>query len=297
MNRSDAVSSTSAFSASEKQDRAEFEDESSQIAVTYADPGHDNRRKMLAKLQRGAVTACFLLSGLTPSQKSQYSEIIKKLGGTVIDQQYFDLRCTHVVVGTPTRSEKYLAACAAGKWVLQTSYLDESDSVGVFIQEEPHEWALNVDIPAQDSSKKALIEATRRWRIHVSANSSGAFHNWKVVLFVSKVEGFKLLEAGGATVVKDPSTEEAATHCCVDKMLIEQHREALAQLDLTDTLCLKADYIAAYLTVPDPSTAEYSWLAETSQSMLSAKKPRSPNKRLSAAAGELVPAGKRSRER
>ena len=300
MNRSDAVSSTSGFSASEKQDRAEFEDESSQIAVTYADPGHDNRRKMLAKLQRGAVAACFLLSGLTPSQKNQYSEIIKKLGGTVIDQQYFDLRCTHVVVGTPTRSEKYLAACAAGKWVLQTSYLDESDSVGVFIQEEPHEWALNVDILSQDPSKKPLIEATRRWRIHVSANSSGAFHDWKVVLFVSKVEGFKrLLEAGGATVIKDPSTNEAevATHCFVDKMLIEQHREALAQLDLTDTLCLKADYIAAYLTVEDPPATDYSWLAETSQASLSAKKSRSPNKRLSASAGELVPAGKRSRER
>ena len=42
--------------------------------------------------------------------------------------------CTHVIVGRPSRSEKYLAAIAAGKWVLHTSYLETSQKEGGFVE-------------------------------------------------------------------------------------------------------------------------------------------------------------------
>lgn len=56
------------------------------------------------------------------------------VGGVVLDKQSFDPSCTHIIVGTPLRNEKYLAAMAAGKWILHRSYLEACRSVGLFIQ-------------------------------------------------------------------------------------------------------------------------------------------------------------------
>lgn len=56
------------------------------------------------------------------------------LGGVVLDKQSFDPSCSHIIVGTPLRNEKYLAAMAAGKWILHRSYLEACRSVDRFIQ-------------------------------------------------------------------------------------------------------------------------------------------------------------------
>lgn len=56
------------------------------------------------------------------------------LGGVVLDLQSFDPSCSHIIVGTPLRNEKYLAAMAAGKWILHRSYLEACRSVGRFVQ-------------------------------------------------------------------------------------------------------------------------------------------------------------------
>lgn len=56
------------------------------------------------------------------------------LGGVVLDKQSFDPSCSHIIVGTPLRNEKYLAAMAAGKWILHRSYLEACRSVSLFIQ-------------------------------------------------------------------------------------------------------------------------------------------------------------------
>lgn len=55
-------------------------------------------------------------------------------GGVVLEKQSFDPSCTHVVVGYPLRNEKYLAAMAAGKWILHRSYLEACRAEGHFIK-------------------------------------------------------------------------------------------------------------------------------------------------------------------
>lgn len=52
----------------------------------------------------------------------------------VLDKQCFDPSCSHIVVGQPLRNEKYLAAMAAGKWILHRSYLEACRAVGRFVQ-------------------------------------------------------------------------------------------------------------------------------------------------------------------
>lgn len=180
-------------------DDVEFDadEDSSQIAVTYADPGRDARRRMLAKLQHGlsealaspstaeAVSAkdsepmvedvsadsvaspCFLLSALEQNEKLQLTNDIEELGGTVVDTQTFDTSCSHVIVGGPSRSEKYLAACAAGKWILQPKYISSCVSRGSFGAEVEYEWNDAIEIENADDTKRKLLAAPRRWRKHM----------------------------------------------------------------------------------------------------------------------------------
>lgn len=68
----------------------------------------------------------FLMSAMQLSEKKEYATIITNLGGTLIESNNYDPSCTHIVVGQPSRGEKYLAGCAAGKWVLKKEFLDAS---------------------------------------------------------------------------------------------------------------------------------------------------------------------------
>ena len=61
----------------------------------------------------------------------------------------------------PHRNEKYLAAVAAGKWVLRKSYLEASREAGFFVDEASHEWGL--EVPGEASNK--LASAALRWRL------------------------------------------------------------------------------------------------------------------------------------
>ena len=63
-----------------------------------------------------------------------YSAIVEELGGEVCSSQGFSPNCIHVILGRPSRSEKYLAAIAAGKWVLHTSYLETSQKECAFVE-------------------------------------------------------------------------------------------------------------------------------------------------------------------
>ena len=104
-------------------------------------------------------------------------------------------------IGKASRTEKYLGACAAGKWVLRKSYLEACRSARRFVWEEEHEWG-------KDSTVTPLEGAPRRWRLDLASEmpcrAKGAFVGWKVLVFADKgkLSGLKrLLEAGGAIVM------------------------------------------------------------------------------------------------
>lgn len=69
-----------------------------------------------------------------PQARVTYGELVLRLGGQVLDGRFFNPACTHLVVGKPSRNEKYLAAVAAGKWVLHVSYLESSREAGCFVK-------------------------------------------------------------------------------------------------------------------------------------------------------------------
>ncbi|XP_069015761.1 DNA topoisomerase 2-binding protein 1 isoform X2 [Embiotoca jacksoni] len=109
----------------------------------------------------------FQLSSLSPKERIDYSHLIEELGGVVLDKQCFDPSCSHIIVGTPLRNEKYLAAMAAGKWILHRRYLEACRAAGLFIQEDEYEWGCSSileALPSITSQQKRLASAAMRWR-------------------------------------------------------------------------------------------------------------------------------------
>ncbi|XP_066176992.1 DNA topoisomerase 2-binding protein 1 [Sylvia atricapilla] len=220
----------------------------------------------------------FQLSSLNPQERFDYCHLIEELGGTVLEKQYFDPSCTHIVVGHPLRNEKFLASMAAGKWVLHRSYLEACRGAGCFVQEEDYEWGsksiLNV-LSGINVNQKKLALAAMRWRkkIHKGRQETGivegAFSGWKVILNVdqTKEAGFRrLLQSGGAKVLSGHSAPlfKEATHLFADfsKLKPDDPRVNVAEAAAQGVNCLKPEYIADYLIQDPPPPMESYCLPE-----------------------------------
>ncbi|XP_021386928.2 DNA topoisomerase 2-binding protein 1 [Lonchura striata] len=220
----------------------------------------------------------FQLSSLNPQERFDYCHLIEKLGGIVLEKQYFDPSCTHIVVGHPLRNEKFLASMAAGKWVLHRSYLEACRGAGCFVQEEDYEWGsnsiLNV-LSGINVNQKKLALAAMRWRkkIHKGKQETGvvegAFSGWKVIVNVdqTKEAGFRrLLQSGGAKVFSGHSASlfKEATHLFADfsKLKPDDSRVNVAEAAAQGVNCLKPEYIADYLIQDPPPPMESYCLPE-----------------------------------
>lgn len=73
-----------------------------------------------AKYQKLMVKKVFCFSGNDVDKKTK--RLIHKLGGTVINEGFSSL-CTHVIIPSFKRTEKFLCGIAAGKWILKQSYM------------------------------------------------------------------------------------------------------------------------------------------------------------------------------
>uniref|UniRef100_A0A8C5I1R1 BRCT domain-containing protein n=1 Tax=Gouania willdenowi TaxID=441366 RepID=A0A8C5I1R1_GOUWI len=206
----------------------------------------------------------FQLSSLSPQERIDYSHLIEELGGVVLDKQSFDPSCSHIIVGSPLRNEKYLAAMAAGKWILHRSYLEACRSVGCFIQEDEFEWGsssiLNA-LPSITQQQKRLALAAMRWRKVLQGRSEheGAFSGWTVMLNIdqNRESGFRrLLQSGGSKVLPSPSPSlyKEATHLFAEFSRLKpgDFRVNLSEATSQGVTCLKPEYIADYL-MQDPT--------------------------------------------
>jgi len=60
--------------------------------------------------------------------------MVDSLGGKVIQGTHFQPEMTHLVIDKPARNEKLLASIASGKWILHTSYIEDSYKAGKFLE-------------------------------------------------------------------------------------------------------------------------------------------------------------------
>ena len=68
---------------------------------------------------------------LTSVDKRKAETIISRLGASVATSGHLTPECTHLIAGgEPSRGEKFLAACASGRWVLRMDYLEACLAAG-----------------------------------------------------------------------------------------------------------------------------------------------------------------------
>ncbi|XP_040897356.1 SMC5-SMC6 complex localization factor protein 1 [Toxotes jaculatrix] len=136
---------------------------------------------------------------------------IQKLGGEYIGGSVYQHASTHLIIPQVLSSEKFLAACAAGKWVVTPDYVLDSVKNGSWLSEGPYEVAISTDAPS-------AFYPARQWREKVSSGKlTGAFQGWRVLLMVQEPTRramFKrLLKAGHAKVYHFPPPSHASiTH-------------------------------------------------------------------------------------
>jgi len=230
----------------------------------------------------------FILSSFSGSEKENLFKIIQSLGGTVFDSAFYESECTHVVVKNPSRSEKYFAACASGKWVLHHSYLLDSFKKKKFLDEEEYEWKTQFLEKCQCSPRRRrqnekldrcdkcyfkidilftdeqLCRSPQRWRTKIAETEKKAFSGWTVFLTISeksKEEGLiRLLQAGDAQVLSTRQVEKLLlekrtneiTYTFYDSGALKNKDQLVRKLNDAKVCCLSSEYISEYLTQENP---------------------------------------------
>ncbi|XP_060593215.1 uncharacterized protein LOC132747739 [Ruditapes philippinarum] len=207
-------------------------------------------------------TKIFLLSGLGDNVRRDLARKIHLLGGKYFDLQDFKAICTHVVCGRLSRSEKFLGACATGKWVLHPDYVQDSYIAGSWLDKEQYEWC-DSHITNKYQVDMALAFAARRWRFMLGG-ASAAFTGWKVAVIAgakrSKViKG--LLVSGGADVLqlRIPVRNPAKVADTLGYIFVSEHN-AKSFIHLIDygVLCIKPEFIGDFLIKdPQPDPMDY----------------------------------------
>ncbi|XP_040277481.1 SMC5-SMC6 complex localization factor protein 1 [Bufo bufo] len=169
------------------------------------------------------------LTGFRDVERETLIQLVRRLPCVCIDSEKFE-NCTHLIAERPNRSEKWLAACAAGKWVLTKEYVINSAESGRWLDETTFEWGYKIEKDAHYSPQ--MQSAPKRWREHLThTRALGAFSRWKVTLLIEEADKerealLRVLTAGHATVLYNPhKPDEEITHVFTNNRSFLQNKE------------------------------------------------------------------------
>ncbi|NXI50302.1 SLF1 protein, partial [Chloroceryle aenea] len=124
------------------------------------------------------------LTGFKKEEREALSKCLFKLDCGFVDNKKYR-SCTHLIAKKLCKSEKFLAACAAGKWILTKEYIINSAESGRWLDETTYEWGYGIEKDTHYSPQ--MQSAPKRWREELTRCSApGAFHRWKVVLLAKE---------------------------------------------------------------------------------------------------------------
>ncbi|XP_017546619.2 SMC5-SMC6 complex localization factor protein 1 isoform X1 [Pygocentrus nattereri] len=145
-------------------------------------------------------------------QKRELLQGIRRLRGKYIGGSEYQETMTHLIVTRLVASEKFIAACAGGKWIVTPEFVLDSVKQQAWLSEASYELNLSANLKAL-----AITNPLQKWREKVARGFvSGAFQGWVVRLDIEdtgKRGMFKrILKAGKAVVCTDKSATQAVTH-------------------------------------------------------------------------------------
>ncbi|KAM5298195.1 SMC5-SMC6 complex localization factor protein 1 [Ctenodactylus gundi] len=167
------------------------------------------------------------MTGFKMEEKEALGKLLLKLDCTFIKSDKYK-NCTHLIAERLCKSEKFLAACAAGKWVLTKDYIIHSALSGRWLDETTYEWGYKIEKDSHYSPQ--MQSAPKRWREQLKRTGApGAFHRWKVVLLVRANKQsdslIRVLEAGKADVILPKSSSSGITHVIASNARINAEKE------------------------------------------------------------------------
>ncbi|XP_072214974.1 SMC5-SMC6 complex localization factor protein 1 [Excalfactoria chinensis] len=172
-------------------------------------------------------------TGFRDKEKRALREMLLRLDCVFVDNKKYR-NCTHLIAKKLCKSEKFLAACAAGKWILTKEYIINSAESGRWLDETTYEWGYKIEKDTHYSPQ--MQSAPKRWRKELeNSDAPGAFYRWKVILAVKEgYEGVapirRVLEAGKATVCSSQNVESDVTHVFVlNKFFPVQKEKCLSE--------------------------------------------------------------------
>ncbi|XP_029324067.1 SMC5-SMC6 complex localization factor protein 1 isoform X5 [Mus caroli] len=179
------------------------------------------------KMEDSATKHIIQMTGFKMEEKEALVKLLLKLDCTFIKSEKYK-NCTHLIAERLCKSEKFLAACAAGKWVLTKDYIIHSAKSGRWLDETTYEWGYKIEKDSHYSPQ--MQSAPKRWREELKRTGApGAFHRWKVVLLVradKRSDSFvRVLEAGKANIILPKSSSSGITHVIASNARISAERE------------------------------------------------------------------------
>ncbi|XP_045854854.1 SMC5-SMC6 complex localization factor protein 1 isoform X3 [Meles meles] len=178
-------------------------------------------------MEDGAPKHIIQMTGFKMEEKEALGKLLLKLDCTFIKSEKYK-NCTHLIAERLCKSEKFLAACAAGKWVLTKDYIIHSAKSGRWLDETTYEWGYKIEKDSHYSPQ--MQSAPKRWREELKRTGApGAFHRWKVVLLVRADKRsdslIRVLEAGKANVILPKSSPSGITHVIASNARIKAEQE------------------------------------------------------------------------
>uniref|UniRef100_A0A8C2R929 SMC5-SMC6 complex localization factor protein 1 n=1 Tax=Capra hircus TaxID=9925 RepID=A0A8C2R929_CAPHI len=178
-------------------------------------------------MEDGAPKHIIQMTGFKVEEKEALGKLLLKLDCTFIKSEKYK-NCTHLIAERLCKSEKFLAACAAGKWVLTKDYIIHSAQSGRWLDETTYEWGYKIEKDSHYSPQ--MQSAPKRWREELKRTGApGAFHRWKVVLLVRADKRsdslVRVLEAGKANVFLPKNSPTGITHVIASNARIKAEQE------------------------------------------------------------------------
>ncbi|NXN49426.1 SLF1 protein, partial [Rynchops niger] len=172
------------------------------------------------------------ITGFKKEEKEALLEWLFRLDCVFLNDKKYR-NCTHLIAKKLSKSEKFLAACAAGKWILTKEYIINSAESGRWLDETTYEWGYEIEKDTHYSPQRQ--SAPKRWREELARSGApGAFHKWKVVLPVK--EGDKqmasirrVLQAGKATICSSQNAECTVTHIFINNEIFPMQNKKISE--------------------------------------------------------------------
>jgi hypothetical protein len=111
---------------------------------------------------RVATKSKFVVVCGKSAERAEQQAAVQQLGGQSAHLHGYSEHATHILVKELRRTEKFLCACAAGRWILKPGYILSCRLNGQWLQEQSYEW--NNPRKVDKEQKDLWHGAPRRWR-------------------------------------------------------------------------------------------------------------------------------------